>query len=70
MPQLMSKPIPPGEITPAFSSKAATPPMGKPYPQWPSGMQQACRTMPGRVATLVSWSKTPSSMRDSSPSVA
>ncbi|OPY28635.1 MAG: hypothetical protein A4E31_00794 [Methanomassiliicoccales archaeon PtaU1.Bin030] len=28
--QLMSKPIPPGEITPSSASMAATPPMGKP----------------------------------------
>ena len=38
-PQLMSNPTPPGEITPSWSgSVAATPPMGKPYPQWTSGM--------------------------------
>ena len=30
MPQLISNPIPPGEITPSFTSKAATPPMGNP----------------------------------------
>ena len=30
MPQLMSKPIPPGEITPLRTSMAATPPIGKP----------------------------------------
>jgi len=30
MPQLMSKPMPPGEITPLAGSKAATPPIGKP----------------------------------------
>lgn len=37
--QFMSKPTPPGLITPPFSgSKAATPPMGKPYPQCMSGM--------------------------------
>ena len=28
--QFMSKPIPPGLITPVSASKAATPPMGKP----------------------------------------
>ncbi len=28
--QLISKPIPPGEITPSSASMAATPPMGKP----------------------------------------
>ena len=32
-PQLISKPIPPGEITPSSASTAATPPIGKPYPQ-------------------------------------
>ncbi len=55
----MSKPIPPGEITPVSARKAATPPIGKPYPQWPSGMQSAARTIPGRQATLVTCSKTP-----------
>jgi hypothetical protein len=30
MPQLMSKPMPPGEITPVSTSMAATPPIGKP----------------------------------------
>ena len=30
MPQLMSKPIPPGEMTPVSTSIAATPPIGKP----------------------------------------
>jgi hypothetical protein len=30
MPQLMSKPIPPGEITPVSARNAATPPMGNP----------------------------------------
>ena len=31
-PQLMSYPIPPGEITPVGNLVAATPPIGKPYP--------------------------------------
>ena len=44
--------------------------MGNPYPQWPSGMQQACPTMPGRVATFVICSKTPSSNSERSVSVA
>jgi hypothetical protein len=30
IPQLMSKPIPPGEMTPTSGSIAATPPIGKP----------------------------------------
>jgi len=30
MPQFISKPIPPGEITPSSKSKAATPPIGNP----------------------------------------
>ena len=51
-PQLMSKPTPPGEMTPFSASIAATPPMGKPYPQWMSGMAMLAFTMPGRVATL------------------
>ncbi len=38
IPQLMSKPIPPGEMTPFSGSKAATPPIGKPYPQCASAM--------------------------------
>ena len=32
-------PIPPGEITPSSTSIAAKPPIGKPYPQCPSGIQ-------------------------------
>ena len=32
-PQEISKPTPPGEITPVSISIAATPPIGKPYPQ-------------------------------------
>jgi len=32
-PQLMSKPTPPGEITPLSIRVAPTPPIGKPYPQ-------------------------------------
>jgi hypothetical protein len=30
IPQLMSNPIPPGEITPVSTSTAATPPIGNP----------------------------------------
>ena len=30
IPQLMSNPMPPGEITPESARKAATPPIGKP----------------------------------------
>jgi hypothetical protein len=30
MPQLMSNPMPPGEMMPVSARKAATPPMGKP----------------------------------------
>ena len=66
IPQLMSKPMPPGEITPESARKAATPPIGKPYPQCPSGMQRDARTMPGRQATLVTCSNTPSSICSSS----
>ena len=51
-PQLMSKPMPPGEMEPVDSSTAATPPMGKPYPQWMSGMAMELPTIPGRHATL------------------
>ena len=47
-PQLMSYPTPPGDTTPVSRSKAATPPMGKPYPQWTSGMASEKLTMPGR----------------------
>ena len=51
-PQLMSKPIPPGEMDPESASTAATPPMGNPYPQWMSGMAMELPTIPGRQATL------------------
>jgi hypothetical protein len=37
-PQLISKPMPPGEITPSGSAVAATPPTGNPYPSCMSGM--------------------------------
>ena len=70
IPQLMSKPIPPGEMTPVSARNAATPPIGKPYPQCPSGMQRAARTMPGRQATFVTCSKTPASICASSVSEA
>jgi hypothetical protein len=33
------------------------PPMGKPYPQWMSGMARECLTMPGKAATLATWSR-------------
>ena len=66
----MSNPIPPGEITPLSARKAATPPIGNPYPQWPSGMQSDARTIPGRHATLVTCSNTPSSIRARSASEA
>ncbi len=40
--QFISYPTPPGETTPPLSgSNAATPPMGKPYPSWASGMTMA-----------------------------
>jgi len=32
-PQFISYPTPPGDITPLSTSKAATPPIGNPYPQ-------------------------------------
>ncbi len=53
-PQLMSKPTPPGDMTPSVMSNAATPPIGNPYPQWISGMASECFTIPGRVATFAS----------------
>src|SRR6266498_4495770 len=37
-------------------SNAATPPTGKPYPWWMSGIAIAASTMPGRVATFCSCS--------------
>ena len=51
-PQLMSYPTPPGLTTPSFSSVAATPPTGNPYPSCPSGSTTTCPTMPGSDATL------------------
>ena len=51
-PQFMSKPMPPGEMDPESASTAATPPMGKPYPQWMSGIAMELPTIPGRQATL------------------
>ena len=39
-------------MDPEFSSTAATPPMGNPYPQWMSGMAMELPTIPGRHATL------------------
>ena len=50
--QFMSYPTPPGDTTPSSMSNAATPPMGKPYPSWPSGITSEAFSMPGRVATL------------------
>jgi len=35
IPQLISNPIPPGDITPVSASNAATPPIGNPYPELP-----------------------------------
>jgi hypothetical protein len=56
-PHEMSNPTPPAETTPPFSaSNAATPPMGKPYPQCASGMAYEAFTMPGKVATWVACS--------------
>ena len=54
-PQLMSYPTPPGEMMPSCARNAATPPTGKPYPSWASGMAWAVPAMPGRVETLTSW---------------
>jgi hypothetical protein len=39
-------------------------------PQWPSGMQSAARTIPGRQATLITCSNTPASICPSSVSEA
>ena len=52
----MSKPTPPGDITPVSCfelsvPKAATPPIGKPYPQCMSGIARLESTIPGSVAT-------------------
>src|SRR5438034_69693 len=51
-PQLMSNPIAPGLITPRSASVATTPPTGRPYPWWMSGIASAALTIPGRVAPL------------------
>eukprot|EP01139_Manchomonas_bermudensis_P012299 Amastigsp_a346298_17.p3 type:complete len:157 gc:universal Amastigsp_a346298_17:484-954(+) len=53
-PQLMSKPTPPGDTTASGSSisKAATPPIGNPYPECTSGIAMAHPTMPGSCETL------------------
>ena len=37
---------------PSAASKAATPPIGKPYPSCMSGIASDAPTMPGRCATL------------------
>ena len=58
----MSNPIPPGDITPFSRSNAATPPIGKPYPQCASAMAYAYFTIPGSIATFVTCSKTPLSI--------
>ena len=63
-PQLMSYPTPPGETTPSGSSVAATPPTGKPYPWWMSGIASAASTIPGSMATFCSCSS------DRSPRIA
>ena len=56
-PQAMSKPTPPGETTPPrATSVAATPPIGKPYPQCTSGIAYDASTMPGSSATLTTCS--------------
>src|SRR3989442_1810554 len=55
-PQLMSNPIAPGLITPRSASVATTPPTGRPYPWWMSGIASAALTIPGRVAPLASCS--------------
>ena len=60
-PQLISKPTPPGEMTPSSRENAATPPMGNPYPQWISGMARAFFMMPGIVATFASCCSAPAS---------
>src|SRR5512139_734071 len=70
-PQEISNPTPPADTTPPCSaSKAATPPIGNPYPQWASGMAYAAPTIPGRLATLHSCWRTLSSMSASSASSA
>ena len=56
-PHEMSNPTPPGDTTPSRSmSVAATPPMGKPYPQCTSGIAYEASTIPGRVATFATCS--------------
>ena len=64
-PQLMSKPIPPGEMDPESASTAATPPMGNPYPKCMSGMAKDLPTMPGRHATFATCCGELSSMIES-----
>ena len=44
----MSKPTPPGLTTPSSMSVATTPPTGRPYPWWMSGMASDAFTMPGQ----------------------
>jgi hypothetical protein len=38
--------------TPSSRSVAATPPIGKPYPSWPSGNTTTCFWAPGKAATF------------------
>src|SRR5262249_25652933 len=56
-PQLISNPIPPGEIAPSGKRVAATPPTGNPYPSCMSGIPRAASTIPGSVVTLTSCSR-------------
>ena len=50
----MSKPTPPGDTTASGSetSKAATFPIAKPYPECRSGMAREAPTIPGSAATF------------------
>src|SRR4030042_777963 len=63
-PQLTSYPMPPGEMIPFSESKAATPPMGNPYPQCMSGIASDFPTMPGRQATFAACSGALSAQTD------
>ena len=50
----MSYPIPPGEMTPSCRLKAATPPMGKPYPSCTSDITALLVDFLGELVRLAS----------------